>query len=549
MRKSGAAYARPASRGAEIPPVAPYAHGAGPVLGSIQGLAGNRAAAGVVQRLATAGDARALGSMRTHPGDMPAAVVQRLGAKGGTKGSGGEEDERGKKASRGGLDFRERIAAALERVNKRLDILDTFVLRGLVPADAKMSWQASRTSDAGLAEHVGASSAAAATEMAVTDGVTGINGVLDARKAFKESRQNPAGVASHAPRKKFPAKTLDAIQSLATYSSDVISAAKNSMAAEAVTAVAGVAEAGGGLIGTVAGVKSARAARRTVLTSRKYRDVKKIDVPTPVDDRELARLQEAEVASHWALGQAFVALEKSHDDDGDVAERLSAAMDQTAGALSAVAEAAGRLKDANDSNLLNTTRAYALDKQRNKMWKQGVGAVGDGARSAGGAVTIAAAATGALASNPVGWGLAAAAAGLLLSVTAYKAGRAGKKRYDGVRHPDRWAPPAEEGGPAPAQPAARPEALKEALKFWKKAAHGERDAMARTLYGLAAGPGVPVGRKTSPEMRTSARELLVALKAGPSNLRMTAEEWTESLNNPADAEKWQKEIANQLASS
>lgn len=30
---------------------------------------------------------------------------------------------------------------------------------------------------------------------------------------------------------------------------------------------------------------------------------------------------------------------------------------------------------------------------------------------------------------------------------------------------------------------------------------------------------------------------------------MTAEEWAGSLNDPADAEKWHKEIANQLASS
>lgn len=165
--------------------------------------------------------------------------------------------------------------------------------------------------------------------MGLTDGVTAVNNVLDARKAYKESKENPTGPSSHAPRKKFPSKTLDAIQNLATYGSDVIGVAKNSLHAEGIVTAASVAEAGGGMIGAVAGVKSVRAARRFGLTTRKYRDVKKIDVPAPVDDHELTRLREAETESHWALAQAYVALERAHDGDGDgLADRLSAALDR-----------------------------------------------------------------------------------------------------------------------------------------------------------------------------------------------------------------------------
>ncbi|WP_406068740.1 hypothetical protein OG372_12390 [Streptomyces sp. NBC_01020] len=523
-RQSAVRRPRPVSRGPENLAGAPHLHGVGPMMGSIQALAGNRAASAVVQRLAEDNAAKASGDGTTG---KPQA-----------------------KTSRTGLNIRERIASALERANKHLDVLDTFVLRGLVPANAEMNLHASQAADTHLSEQVGASSAAAGAEMGVTDGVTAVNNVIDARKAHKESKENPAGASSHAPHKKFRSKTLDAIQNLATYSSDVIGVAKNSLAAEAVVTAAGVAEAGGGVIGAVAGVKSVRATRRFGLTTRKYRAVKKIEVPPKVDDPELNRLREAEVESHWALAQAYVALERAHDGDEDgLSDRLGAALDRASGAFSTIEKAAGDLKNAEDTNVLNTTRDYALAKQRNKLWKQGVGAVGDGARSAGGAVTIAAAATGALATNPAGWGLAATAAGLLLSVTAYKAGRAGKKRYEGARHPDRWAPPTEEGGPAASEPASRPDALKEALKFWKKAEHSKRDAMARTLYGLAAGPETSAGRQTSPELRASARELLVALKAGPANLHMTTEQWTQSLNDSADAEKWQKEIANQLASS
>lgn len=77
---------------------------------------------------------------------------------------------------------------------------------------------------------------------------------------------------------------------------------------------------------------------------------------------------------------------------------------------------------------------------------------------------------------------------------------------------------------------------------------GERQAMARKIYGLAAGPDVPGSGSTTPELRQSARELLIALKAGPAQHKLDAEAWELTLNDPAKRDGWVKEIAEQLAS-
>lgn len=118
------------------------------------------------------------------------------------------------------------------------------------------------------------------------------------------------------------------------------------------------------------------------------------------------------------------------------------------------------------------------------------------------------------------------------------------KRYEGARHPERWA-----ADDTPAEPASREDALKEALKFWKKVQNGERQAMARKLYGLAAGADINGSGDTAADMRDSARALLIALKAGPANHRLTPDEWAGFLNDPAKSAAWVKEIAEQLSSA
>lgn len=80
-------------------------------------------------------------------------------------------------------------------------------------------------------------------------------------------------------------------------------------------------------------------------------------------------------------------------------------------------------------------------------------------------------------------------------------------------------------------------------------ANGERQAMARKIHALAAGPDIKGSGDTTAEMRDSARALLIALKAGPTHQRLTPEEWTNSLNDPTKTAAWVKEIAEQLSSA
>lgn len=77
---------------------------------------------------------------------------------------------------------------------------------------------------------------------------------------------------------------------------------------------------------------------------------------------------------------------------------------------------------------------------------------------------------------------------------------------------------------------------------------GERQAMAREIYALAAGPDISGSGNTTAEMRESARALLIALKSGPAKHNLEPEAWAESLNDPARTAGWIKEIAEQLAS-
>lgn len=73
--------------------------------------------------------------------------------------------------------------------------------------------------------------------------------------------------------------------------------------------------------------------------------------------------------------------------------------------------------------------------------------------------------------------------------------------------------------------------------------------MARRIYALAAGPDIEGSGHTTTEMRDSARSLLVILKAGPTNQKLTPEAWAASLDDPGKSAAWVKEIAEQLSSA
>ncbi|MEW1722308.1 hypothetical protein [Streptomyces sp. NPDC093109] len=454
----------------------------------------------------------------------------------------------GSNAGNGAKSYRDRISAALGKLKTHLEFIDTFVKGVQVPANAGFSQQASATVNSGLKHSAAASGTAAASENLVTESAGALLSGMEAVKAKKDAKKHKSGAAFHGADKKANSKTADAVIGAASSGSYVLDIAKELTKAQKVANAATACEASGIGSGVVGAVKGVRAAGRFGLTARKYRALKGLPKPGERTDAEaLARLNQARQEAEWAAAEAYVALDTHWGHEGaDRLERVSEAIDTAWAAMGDARNAARDVRRAEDVNTMDTVHTYALGKQRNKLGKQAFTAVGESTKAAGGIVTAVAATAGGagLASNPVGWGLAAGAAGLILGVTAYKAGRAGKKRYDGARHPERWS--ADE---TPAEPASREDALKEALKFWKKVENGEREAMARKLYGLAAGPDIKGSGSTTAEMRDSARALLIALKSGPAKHRMTQDEWANSLNDPSRTGTWVKEIAAQLSSA
>jgi hypothetical protein len=500
-----------------------------------QSLVGNRATAEMVQRARSTDPAK-------EKGKGPAPEPDK-----------GEGKEKGKaprngKSSAGSHRYRDRIAAALDRLKKNLEFIDTFVKGVQVPADAGFSQHAAATVNEGV-EHAAASSGGAAgAENLVAEGVGAVLGGMEAAKARKDAAKHGSGAAFHGASKKFTVKSSDAVVSSASAGNYALGVAKELTKVEKAAHAVDAAEMSGIGSGVVNAVKGARAARRFGLTARKYRALDGLKKPDRADEGALNRLDQARINANWAAAEAYAALDAQWDHEGGARlDRVSETLDAASTAMGDAIDAARDLRRAEDGNTMNTVLAYALAKQRNKMGKQALTAVGESTKAAGGIVTAVAAtaAGGGIAATPVGWGLAAGAAGLILGVTAYKAGRAGVKRYNGARHPERWAA----DGETPAAPASREDALKDALKFWKKVTNGERQAMARKIYALAAGPDIKGSGATGAEMRESARALLVVLKAGPAKQRLTPDAWAASLNDPKKSAAWIKEIAEQLSSA
>ncbi|MFE3826822.1 hypothetical protein [Streptomyces sp. NPDC059092] len=485
---------------------------------------------------------RALLEIQSSAGNRAAtAAVQR--ARGTAKGKAPENGN----TSTGSKSYRDRIAAVLDKLKKNLEVIDTFVKGVHVPANAGFSQQAAATANEGLKHSAASSGTAAASENIVTESAGALLSGMEAAKAKKDAKKHKDGAAFHGADKKANSKTADAVVGAASAGNYALGIAKELTKAQKVANAATVSEASGIGSSVVGAAKGARAAGRFGLTARKYRALKGLGKSDRVGEEALGQLNQARQDAEWAAAEAYVALDAHWGNEGDDRlERVSEAIDAAWEAMGAARDAATNFRRAEDVNTMDTVHTYALGKQRNKMGKQALTAVGESTKAAGGIVTAVAATAGGagLASNPVGWGLAAGAAGLILGVTAYKAGRAGMKRYDGARHPERWA-----ADDTPKEPASREDALKEALKFWKKVENGERQAMARKIYGLAAGADIGGSGSTKAEMRDSARALLVALKAGPTNHRLPPDEWANSLNDPAKSAAWIKEIAEQLSSA
>ncbi|MGZ3099388.1 hypothetical protein [Streptomyces sp. H72] len=477
------------------------------------------------------------------------AAVQR--ARGTAKGKGKAPEGGEAPASAGAKkDYRGRIAALLDRFKKNLEPTDNIVKGGQVPTNAALTHQAGATANGALTNDAAISGTSAGGWNLLTEATGVVVSGMDAYKNMKDAKSNETGAEHHTAGRKARTKGTDAGIGAVSSGSYGAAIAKEATKVQGAAGAATAAEASGALSAVTGLAKGVRALFRVGGAAGKYRNVKNLGDANIVNADLLARL-DAEVhrsvnRANEARAEVHARLDaaEAHPHEGwqQGVEAAFATFEQELRGIGPAEEAYRRA--VKDTANLSQAQKYVKKKQVTKISKEMVGgAMGEPAKAAAGVLTLVTA-TGALASNPAGWILAAVGAGLVLATTGYKAGRAATKRYGEKRHPDRYTlegETAEEAAP-------RTESLKHALKFWRKVSKGERQAMARKIYGLAAGPDVPGSGSTTPQLRQSARELLIALNAGPEQHGLDPEAWAVTLNDPAKRSGWITEIAEQLAS-
>lgn len=519
----------------------------------IQRTAGNRAAVTVMR----SGGNETTGTTGTTEDAGNTGTTGSTGNTGGAATTAGTSEESKKKKS-----FHDRVAHALERAQQSLAQLDNWVSNVHSPINAGFLNKAYVTNDAGLRQDVAASGAGAVVAGTAAEAFETVVAGMEAHEARKEAKKHGKGAEFHTANKKAKSTAADSgIGAAGTVSEALLIARQAARIEEAMSVarpVGTVAGATGGATGLVIG---GRAAVRTVTTDRKRRKLKNVAMPAEPGEEAIGELRQALMNAGEATAEAHAALDMYVADPGDTPlARFEMAIDAAFETTQPLTEAATALKQEMDKKGLNEAHKYALKKQRNKEVKQGLTAVGQTTRAAGAIATATSIGMGgALLTSPVGWALAGSAALILFGVAGYKGGRAAKMRYDHARHPERYPQPpqkAEEAAEskdakseAPNKPMSRSEAIREALKFWKKVENGERTAMARRLYQFAAGPSVNGQSGVTEDLRATAREILVILKAGPADHRMDREDWEESLNDPEKSEAWIKEIESALSSA
>ncbi|MFC9469042.1 hypothetical protein [Streptomyces coelicoflavus] len=453
-------------------------------------------------------------------------------------------------AARSADELVKRAAELLDRFKKNLDPADNLAKGAQTPTSAGLGQVATASGDGALKHDAAAAGTASGSWNLLTE-VTGVVvNAYDSLKNLKDARKKRTGAAHHTANRKARTKGADAVVGTASSGGYGAAVAKEATKVQAAADAATAAEVSG-IFSAVTGLwKGARAAGKVGGATRKYRRIKQLGDPGAVHEELLARLREESDQAEQRVDAAFARLNAVREGGRGRPPRewypaAEAAFDAIREEYERAGSAAAAYRRAvQDTEALSGTTKYAKKKQLAKIGKETLGGVvGEPAKAAGG-IVAAVTAAGVLGSNPGGWIAAAVGAGLILGVAGYKAGRAATKRYEEVRHPERWAPEGQE----PEDAWSRKDSLKHALKIWKKVSKGERQAMARKIYGLAAGPDIPGSADTTPEIRQSARELLVALKAGPAQHKLEPEAWAESLNDPEKTAGWVKEIAEQLAS-
>jgi hypothetical protein len=222
-------------------------------------------------------------------------------------------------------------------------------------------------------------------------------------------------------------------------------------------------------------------------------------------DKDLiAQCEAAVAAKQEALAATKAALEAAKETEREKQETF----ERVKAAVAAESQEVIRYKGGNSQkggkpskggkdpiSLLEIQR-YAAEKNWRGTKRKALTAV-SGALGVGGSVFAIIAITtlgAAFASNPVGWGIAAAAAAAALSVVAWKGVNYVKHRWD-------------QTAPADGQIVSGSERFKKTFQFWKAAAPGaanEREEMAGALYNMAR-------EESDPALRGEARRTIEAL--------------------------------------
>ncbi|MFD5453688.1 hypothetical protein [Streptomyces olivaceus] len=491
---------------------------------------------------------QALLGLQSSAGNQAAtAAVQRARRedKGKAPENGGASAEAKKKSKK---NYRDRISGLLDRLKKNLDTVDTWVKGVQTPGNAGMTQQASATADTGLKDSAAISGTSAGAMNLVTEVPGTAVNAFDWHKSRKAAKASPTGVKHHTNDRRANVKGADTVVGAASSANYTAAVAKEVTKVQHATDAVMAAEASGVTSTVVGTAKGVRSGFRIGGAISKLKKVKQLGDPEAVHAESLTELEELRIEANWAAARAYANLDSYWNEDNPGGLLGAAdALGGTAEAMSVAHEVAETLDQAQKNvQRLDTAQKFVKQKQINKIGKEAAGgALSEPLKAGAGAVTIANAvmASGALASNPVGWGLAGAGGGLILGVTLYKALRAVTKRYEEAHHPERWALEGENP-----EAKSRSESLGHALKFWQKVSKGERRFIAHEIYALAAGPDIPGSSRNTRDMRQSGMSLLIAMKAGPEQHKMDEAAWVASLNDPAQKEAWIKEIMEQAAS-
>ncbi|WP_432131083.1 hypothetical protein [Streptomyces tendae] len=399
---------------------------------------------------------------------------------------------------------------------------------------------AAQTHDASAAGVSGASLSG------LTELLSGAASVADSFRNLRTALSKGSGAGYHNAHKKGKTKAADAGMSVASTGANAGTIGKEAVKLHGVGSTVASAEASGVLSGVAGVAKAVRAAFKSKGAIAKIHGLRQLQKHNAAQSQRLLRL-EAE-ANTAELNARFTreAVERARNGREGRTEEQWAAGIRAAGAAyeqAALIEARAKadfLSLARDLEDLNFATNLAKSRQVSKVVKEmGGGVMGEGLKGAGGVTTVAIAATVGLASNPAGWITAAVGAGLVLTTAAYKGGSAAYGRFQEAHHPELYTP---EGEPIPAAKDTG-DSLLHAMKFWKKITRYKRQMAAHRLYNMVS------RQDTDPALRASALQLLILIKAGPTDHKLEPAEWEARLMNPAEKGDVIKEITDQLASS